>query len=47
MVMSGPSDEGALIGAVRPTLLPPGRGRLLTRREGVRLVQLAHLQPYA
>ena len=47
MVMSGPSDEGALIGAVRPTLLPPGRGRLLTRREGVRLVQLAHLPPYA
>ncbi|HEY0002608.1 MAG TPA: type VII secretion protein EccCa [Actinoplanes sp.] len=46
MVMSGPSDEGALVGAVRPTLLPPGRGRLLTRREGVRLVQLAHLPPY-
>jgi S-DNA-T family DNA segregation ATPase FtsK/SpoIIIE len=47
MVMSGPSDEGALIGAVKPTLMPPGRGRLLTRREGIRLVQLAHLQPYA
>ena len=47
MVMFGPSDEGALIGAVRPALLPPGRGRLLTRREGVRLVQLAHLPPYA
>ncbi|MET0422332.1 MAG: type VII secretion protein EccCb, partial [Actinoplanes sp.] len=46
LVMSGPSDEGALIGAVRPTLLPPGRGRLLTRREGVRLIQLAHLPPY-
>ncbi|MGX6603886.1 type VII secretion protein EccCa [Micromonosporaceae bacterium Da 78-11] len=46
MVMSGPSDEGALIGAVKPTLMPPGRGRLLTRREGIRLVQLAHLPPY-
>jgi S-DNA-T family DNA segregation ATPase FtsK/SpoIIIE len=46
MVMSGPSDEGPLVGAVRPALLPPGRGRLLTRREGVRLVQLAHLPPY-
>ncbi|MFF5295422.1 type VII secretion protein EccC [Paractinoplanes globisporus] len=47
MVMSGPSDEGALIGAIKPTLMPPGRGRLLTRREGIRLVQLAHLPPYA
>ncbi|WP_030438209.1 type VII secretion protein EccC [Actinoplanes subtropicus] len=47
LVMSGPSDEGALIGAVKPTLMPPGRGRLLTRREGVRLVQLAHQPPYA
>jgi S-DNA-T family DNA segregation ATPase FtsK/SpoIIIE len=47
MVMSGPSDEGALIGAVKPTLMPPGRGRLLTRREGIRLVQLAHQPPYA
>jgi S-DNA-T family DNA segregation ATPase FtsK/SpoIIIE len=46
MVMSGPADEGALIGSVKPSLLPPGRGRLLTRREGVRLVQLAHLPPY-
>ena len=43
MVMSGPSDEGALIGQVKPTLLPPGRGRLHTRRDGVRLIQLAHL----
>ncbi|WP_249999821.1 type VII secretion protein EccCa [Actinoplanes sp. M2I2] len=46
LVMSGPSDEGPLIGAVRPALLPPGRGRLLTRREGLRLIQLAHLAPY-
>jgi S-DNA-T family DNA segregation ATPase FtsK/SpoIIIE len=36
-----------LIGAIKPTLMPPGRGRLLTRREGIRLVQLAHLPPYA
>ncbi len=46
LVMSGPADEGALIGAVRPTPMPAGRGRLLTRREGVRLIQLAHLPPY-
>ncbi|BFU41920.1 type VII secretion protein EccCa [Krasilnikovia sp. MM14-A1004] len=45
LVMSGPADEGALLGPVKPSALPPGRGRLLTRREGVRLIQLAHLPP--
>jgi S-DNA-T family DNA segregation ATPase FtsK/SpoIIIE len=45
LVMSGPHDEGALIGSVRPAPMPPGRGRLITRREGIRLVQLAHLPP--
>jgi len=46
MVMSGPPDEGPLVGAIRPAPMPPGRGRLLTRREGIRLVQLAHLPPF-
>jgi DNA segregation ATPase FtsK/SpoIIIE, S-DNA-T family len=46
LVMSGPSDEGALVGPVKPTPLPPGRGRLITRREGVRLIQLAHQPPH-
>jgi S-DNA-T family DNA segregation ATPase FtsK/SpoIIIE len=46
MVMSGSPDEGSLVGAIRPTPMPPGRGRLLTRREGVRLIQLAHLPPF-
>jgi S-DNA-T family DNA segregation ATPase FtsK/SpoIIIE len=45
LVMSGSKDEGALIGNVRPGPLPPGRGRLVTRREGVRLVQLAWQPP--
>jgi DNA segregation ATPase FtsK/SpoIIIE, S-DNA-T family len=43
LVMSGDQDEGALVGNVRPVALPPGRGRLVTRKEGVRLVQLAYL----
>ncbi|MEV1329575.1 type VII secretion protein EccCa [Micromonospora costi] len=43
LVMAGSPDEGPLVGSVRPGPLPPGRGRLVTRREGVRLVQLAHL----
>ena len=45
LVMAGNPDEGALVGPVRPGPLPPGRGRLVTRREGVRLIQLAHLPP--
>ncbi|GAA4460833.1 type VII secretion protein EccCa [Phytohabitans houttuyneae] len=43
LVMSGDPDEGALVGNVRPAPLPPGRARLVTRREGVRLVQLAYI----
>ncbi|MFG3708433.1 type VII secretion protein EccCa [Micromonospora sp. NPDC047670] len=43
LVMAGSPEEGALVGPVRPGPLPPGRGRLVTRREGVRLVQLAYL----
>jgi S-DNA-T family DNA segregation ATPase FtsK/SpoIIIE len=45
LVLSGDRDEGALLGTVRPGPQPPGRGWLVTRREGVRLVQLAHLPP--
>jgi S-DNA-T family DNA segregation ATPase FtsK/SpoIIIE len=45
MVLSGTSDDGPLVGQVKPTPMPPGRGRLVTRREGVRLVQLAYLPP--
>ncbi|SDY12760.1 DNA segregation ATPase FtsK/SpoIIIE, S-DNA-T family [Micromonospora pattaloongensis] len=43
LVMAGDSDEGPLIGNLRPAPMPPGRGRLVTRKEGVRLVQLAYL----
>jgi S-DNA-T family DNA segregation ATPase FtsK/SpoIIIE len=42
LIMSGTRDEGALFGNVKPEPLPPGRGRLVTRR-GVRLIQTAHL----
>jgi S-DNA-T family DNA segregation ATPase FtsK/SpoIIIE len=45
LVMSGDKEEGQLVGTVRPAPMPPGRGRLVTRKEGVRLVQLAHLPP--
>ncbi|GAA1030208.1 type VII secretion protein EccC [Virgisporangium ochraceum] len=45
ILMSGPRDEGALLGNIKPQLLPPGRGWLVTRRSGAGLVQLAYLPP--
>ncbi|WP_019870634.1 type VII secretion protein EccC [Salinispora oceanensis] len=47
IVMSGNRDEGVLLGTVRPGPLPPGRGWLVTRREGTRLVQLVNLPSQA
>lgn len=45
LVMNGSSDEGALLGSVKPSLLPPGRGTLVDRRRGARRLQLAWLPP--
>lgn len=38
--MSGSRDEGKVVGDVRPTKLPPGRGILVTRG-GTELIQVA------
>jgi S-DNA-T family DNA segregation ATPase FtsK/SpoIIIE len=43
ILMSGSREEGPLIGNRRPEPLPPGRGWLITRSAGERLVQFAHL----
>lgn len=45
LIMSGSEEEGALLGRVKATPMPPGRGWLVTRRQGGRLVQLAWLPP--
>jgi S-DNA-T family DNA segregation ATPase FtsK/SpoIIIE len=45
IVMSGEKDEGVLLGKVKPEQLPPGRGWMVNRRHGQRLVQLAWLPP--
>jgi len=45
LVLAGSPDEGPLIGNVRPSLAPPGRGRLVTRDRGVEVVQLAWRDP--
>lgn len=44
-LMSGSREEGPLLGGVRPGPLPAGRGRLITRDGGVRLVQTALSEP--
>ena len=45
LMLSGPKEEGPLLGNIKPQLLPPGRGWLVTRRHGARLVQLAWTPP--
>ncbi|MET9287688.1 type VII secretion protein EccCa [Nocardia beijingensis] len=45
LIMSGSRDEGKLIGDVRPSKLPPGRGTLVSRSRGIEMVQIAHLPP--
>jgi S-DNA-T family DNA segregation ATPase FtsK/SpoIIIE len=42
-VMSGSRDEGALVGNVKASPQPPGRGVLVRRRDGSNLVQTAFL----
>ncbi|HEV7628343.1 MAG TPA: hypothetical protein VGO89_17750, partial [Streptomyces sp.] len=39
VVLSGDKTEGALLGNISPTQLPPGRGYFQTRRRGGQLVQ--------
>jgi len=45
IVMSASKEEGPLIPDIKPQPLPAGRGRLFTRREGVRLIQMAWTPP--
>jgi S-DNA-T family DNA segregation ATPase FtsK/SpoIIIE len=47
MVLSGDKDEGALIGDVKPSQQPPGRGTLVRRRLGSALVQVTWTPPPA
>lgn len=45
LVMSASPDEGVLLGAVRPSQLPPGRGTLVTRAQPQQLIQVAWTEP--
>jgi S-DNA-T family DNA segregation ATPase FtsK/SpoIIIE len=43
IVMSGSAEEGPLLGGVKPSRMPPGRGTLVTRNSGQQLLQIAWL----
>jgi S-DNA-T family DNA segregation ATPase FtsK/SpoIIIE len=45
LMMSGSKDEGVLIGDVKPTAQPAGRGTLVSRRHGTGLIQVAWTKP--
>jgi len=44
-LMSGNKEEGALLGNIKPSPQPPGRGTLMRRSDGVQLVQTAWTEP--
>ncbi|WP_328418395.1 type VII secretion protein EccCb [Micromonospora sp. NBC_00389] len=45
LLMSGDREEGQILGGVRPQRMPAGRGTLVRRRDGVRLMQTAWSEP--
>jgi S-DNA-T family DNA segregation ATPase FtsK/SpoIIIE len=45
LMMSAGPEEGVLLGTVRPSALPPGRGTLITRGDADQLVQVAWTDP--
>jgi len=45
LMMSASPDEGVLLGTVRPSALPPGRGTLITRVGADQLIQVAWTDP--
>ena len=45
LMMSASPEEGVLLGTVRPSALPPGRGTLITRGDANQLIQVAWTDP--
>jgi S-DNA-T family DNA segregation ATPase FtsK/SpoIIIE len=45
LMMSASADEGVLLGSVRPSALPPGRGTLVMRAQPDQLIQVAWTDP--
>ena len=45
LVMSGSRDEGTVLGSVRMSQMPPGRGTWVSRARGTELIQVAMVHP--
>ncbi|AUS79208.1 type VII secretion protein EccC [Actinoalloteichus sp. AHMU CJ021] len=45
IIMSGPKEEANILGNIKPTAMPPGRGTVVSRRVGQQLMQIAWLEP--
>jgi S-DNA-T family DNA segregation ATPase FtsK/SpoIIIE len=45
LMMSATPEDGVLLGTVRPSQLPPGRGTLVTRAQPEQLIQVAWTEP--
>ena len=45
LMMSASADDGVLLGSVRPSTQPPGRGTLITRGQPDQLIQVAWTDP--
>jgi S-DNA-T family DNA segregation ATPase FtsK/SpoIIIE len=45
LLMSGSSDDGLVLGSIRQSSMPPGRGTLITRQGDSRLVQVSWSPP--
>ncbi|MGC4854040.1 type VII secretion protein EccCb [Micromonospora sp. DT4] len=45
LLMSGNREEGAVVGSLRPSPQPPGRGTLVRRSDGQQLIQTALVGP--
>ena len=45
LMMSASPDEGVLLGSVRPSAQPPGRGTLIMRGHSDQLIQVAWTDP--
>ncbi|MCX5070225.1 type VII secretion protein EccCb [Micromonospora lupini] len=45
LLMSGHREEGAVLGSLRPSPQPAGRGTLVRRRDGQQLIQTAWVDP--
>ncbi|MBM7229307.1 type VII secretion protein EccCb [Dietzia cinnamea] len=45
LVMSGSRDEGNIVGKLKPSPLPPGRGTLVSRDTGTQMIQVCSVPP--